>query len=181
MDSGSGAGSGALEVSAGSASADGRGSRASSGFWAGDSFGLAATLGAVACLSMLAQVFAAGAVALGASEVAAGCSAGLALGGFWDSATPFFCALQAVDSSVGTDRFVVSLRVPLVAAGCADRARARPPLSVPRPRPRPLSDTFRPPREGLLLPGWESVVCGVAGASFVFARDDFLGFETSPH
>ena len=157
MGSTSGAGSGALGSSTGSASTDGSGSRVSAGFWAGASFGLGATLGAVACRSMLAQVLAAGAAALGASDVTASCSAAVVLEDLFESATSFFfCASQAVDSSVGTDRFVVSFRAPFV-AGCAVRARARPPLSVPRPRPRPLSDTFRPPREGLLLPVWASM------------------------
>lgn len=115
VGSGSGAGSGSLGGSAGAASADGRGSMVSAGFSFNGSLGLGGAFGAVACLSMLAHVFPAGAAALGASGAAAGCSAGAVVVVDGCSVPFFFCASQAFDSSVGTDKFVVSLRVPFVA------------------------------------------------------------------
>lgn len=130
---------------------------------------------------MLAQVFTAGAAGLGASVVAdgAGCSAMA----WFSSEVSFLGSLvpQADDSSVGTDKAELSL-VPAPLVGAAEgRPRVlRPPRSVARPRPRPPSDTARPPRVArgpVDVASFED-----AGAwSLTLAREAFLGFETSPH
>lgn len=96
---------------------------------------------------------------------------------------------QAEDSSVGTDSCWFSLlrEEPLV-AGWAVRPRGaappRPPLSVARPRPRPPSETVRPPRaarEAVNVCSVEAVVAAAGAASLAFVRDGFLVLETSPH
>jgi hypothetical protein len=92
----------------------------------------------------------------------------------WSSSVP-----QAVDSTVGTEGSMFSLREPLVCV--VDAPRPLPPLprsAPPRVRPRPPSAPDRPPREVA-----ESAN-GAAAASLALAlgRDlSFLTLETSPH
>lgn len=130
--------------------------------------------------NMLAHVLAAGAAGLAVSTGADFSATVLLSSGL----SSFDLALsQAEDSSVGTESCWFSLlRVPLV-LGWNERPRPaapRAPLSEPRPRPRPPSETARPPRADREA----DVVDSLAGAvvvSFAFVRAVFFGFETSPH
>lgn len=171
----------------------GRGSMGSAGLGAGSSLGgLGAALGTVDWRSMLAHVLGMGAAAgLGASDATAGAGAGAAagfstvsLGAQGSSMGASFASLgvfHAFDSSVGTESgwaFSLFCRAPLVAATCEDLPRPpRPPLSVFLPRPRPASETLRPPRMGLALNG--SMFEAVVVDSLALERGAF--FVTSPH
>jgi hypothetical protein len=89
-------------------------------------------------------------------------------------------APHAVDSTVGTEGSIFSLREPLVCATDAPRPRPPLPRSAPRLRPLPPSVATRPPRE--TLPWLDESAKVVIVASFALDRDrSFLAFETSPH
>jgi hypothetical protein len=88
---------------------------------------------------------------------------------------------QAVDSTVGVETSVFSLREPFVCATDAPRPRPPLPRSAPRPRPPlPPSKPARPPRE--TLPWFVESPNVVIVASVALDLDlSFLVFETSPH
>jgi hypothetical protein len=193
-DSGAGSSTGAGASGAGSVgSAEGRGSMTGSGALAGASLGFGAGFGTAVCLNMLAQVVfvpwgivagceAAGA-ALGAAVDAAG-AVSVAVGSPQAAGSSVGFVFHSDASSVGIERGSVSLgRAPLVVPRVdLPRAPPRPPRSVARPRPRPVSAP-RPPRAFRGAPaGMESPVVVVKVSALALGRArSFLGLETSPH